>query len=140
MHASALAFEFGRDHDLVVCNCGPSQSDEEESALLFRQGIAHSGPTINAISAASIPVRGPLRDRVVAVGRAPEMAAEQADHSLLMRTYGYADRFGVVLERRLTLAPPRTAPRWSGRTSSAASARACRAPAPSASTLRTRRG
>jgi uncharacterized heparinase superfamily protein len=103
MHASALAFEFSHDRDLVVCNCGPSQSDEEESALLFRQGIAHSGPTINAISAASIPVRGPLRDRVVAVGRAPEMAAEQADHSLLMRTYGYADRFGVVLERRLTL-------------------------------------
>ena len=55
MHASALAFEFSHGRDLVVCNCGPAQSDEEESALLFRQGIAHSGPTINALSAAAIP-------------------------------------------------------------------------------------
>src|SRR5690606_10938346 len=42
-------------------------------------------------------------DRVVKVGRDPEMASEEADHSLVMRTHGYAERFGVVLERRLTL-------------------------------------
>ncbi len=103
MHASALAFEFSHGRDLVVCNCGPSRSDEEDSALLFRQGIAQSGPTINAISAAGIPTHGPLRNRLVGIGRAPEMASEEADHTLVMRTYGYAERFGVVLERRLTL-------------------------------------
>ena len=103
MHASALAFEFSHGRDLVVCNCGPAHSDEEDSALLFRQGIAHSGPTINALSAANIPVRGPLKDRAVPVGRDPEVGADEADHSLAMRSYGYADRFGVVLERRLTL-------------------------------------
>jgi uncharacterized heparinase superfamily protein len=103
MHASALAFEFSHGRDLVVCNCGPAQSDEEESALLFRQGIAHAGPTINALSAAAIPTRGPLRNRVVKIGRSPEMASEEADHTLVMRTHGYAERFGVVLERRLTL-------------------------------------
>jgi uncharacterized heparinase superfamily protein len=103
MHASALAFEFSHGRDLVVCNCGPAQSDEEDSALLFRQGIAHAGPTINALSAASIPIRGPLKNRVVPIGSDPEMASEEADHSLVMRTHGYADRFGVVLERRLTL-------------------------------------
>lgn len=103
MHASALAFEFSHGRDLVVCNCGPSRADEPDSALLFRQGIAHSGPTINAISAASIPTRGPLKNRLVAIGRPPEMASEEADHTLVMRTHGYAERFGVVLERRLTL-------------------------------------
>ncbi len=80
MHASALAFEFSHGRDLVVCNCGPAQSDEEESALLFRQGIAHSGPTINALSAAAIPTRGALKNRVVKIGRDPEMASEEADH------------------------------------------------------------
>src|SRR5690606_6101188 len=103
MHASALAFEFSHGRDLVVCNCGPTQSDEEEGALLFRQGIAHAAPTINALSAAAIPTRGPLRDRVIRIGRQPEMASEEADHTLVMRTHGYAERFGVILERRLTL-------------------------------------
>ena len=103
MHASALAFEFSHGRDLIVCNCGPALSDEEESALLFRQGIAHSGPTINALSAAAIPTGGPLKNRVVRIGKDPEMVAEEADHSLVMRTHGYDDRFGVVLERRLTL-------------------------------------
>ena len=103
MHASALAFEFSHGRDLIVCNCGPAQSDEEESALLFRQGIAHSGPTINALSAATIPTHGPLRDRLIRVGKQPEIQVDEADHTLAMRTHGYADRFGVVLERRLTL-------------------------------------
>jgi uncharacterized heparinase superfamily protein len=103
MHASALAFEFSHGRDLVVCNCGPAQSDEEESALLFRQGIAHSCPTINALSAAAIPTRGVLKNRVVKIGKDPEVASEEADHSLVMRSHGYAERFGVVLERRLTL-------------------------------------
>jgi uncharacterized heparinase superfamily protein len=103
MHASALAFEFSHGRDLVVCNCGPAPADMEDSSLLFRQGIAHSAPTINALSAAAIPTRGPLKNRVVRIGRDPQMATEEADHSLVMRTHGYDDRFGVVLERRLTL-------------------------------------
>ena len=103
MHASALAFEFSHGRDLVVCNCGPAPADMEDNSLLFRQGIAHSGPTINALSAAAIPTTGPLRNRVVRIGRDPQMATEEADHSLLMRSHGYEDRFGVVLERRLTL-------------------------------------
>ncbi len=103
MHASALAFEFSHGRDLVVCNCGPAQSDEEDSALLFRQGIAHYGPTINALSAAAIPTHGPLKNRLVKIGRDPELLSEEADHSLVMRCHGYAERFGVVLERRLTL-------------------------------------
>ncbi|HWA20159.1 MAG TPA: heparinase II/III family protein [Devosia sp.] len=103
MHASALAFEFSHGRDLVVCNCGPSPTGEEEDALLFRQGIAHSGPTINAVSAAAIPLRGPLAGRVVQVGRDAEIISDEADQSVAMRCHGYEDRFGIVLERRLTL-------------------------------------
>jgi uncharacterized heparinase superfamily protein len=101
-HASALAFEFSHGRDLVVCNCGPAPSGYEDS-LLFRQGIAHSGPTINALSAANIPETGPLAGRLVQIGRANEIEARSADDTLVIGCHGYAERFGVTLERHLTL-------------------------------------
>lgn len=102
-HASALAFEFSHGRDLIVCNCGPAPAELEGSALLFRQGIAHSAPTINALSAADIPTSGPLAGRLVQHGRPAEMQADPAEASLSIRCHGYADRFGVVVDRRLTL-------------------------------------
>jgi uncharacterized heparinase superfamily protein len=102
-HAGALAFEFSHGRDLVVCNCGPAPAGMEEHALLFRQGIAHSAPTINAVSAAQIVLSGPLAGRVVGIGREAEIAADGTDQSLLLKTHGYDDRFGVTIERRLTL-------------------------------------
>ncbi|MBK8084609.1 MAG: heparinase II/III family protein [Devosia sp.] len=101
-HASALAFEFSHGRDLVVCNCGPAPSGYEDP-LLFRQGIAHSAPTINALSAASIPESGPLAGRLVQIGRPNEIEARAADDSLLITCHGFAERFGVTLERNLTL-------------------------------------
>lgn len=102
-HAGALAFEFSHGRDLVVCNCGPAPAGLEQSAPLFRQGIAHSAPTINALSAAAVIQGGPLAGRLVPVGRAPEIVADETDHSLILRTHSYDDRFGVTIERRLTL-------------------------------------
>jgi len=102
-HASALAFEFSHGRDLVVGNCGPAPIGLEASAALFRQGIAHSAPTINALSAAQVVARGPLAGRLVPIGDAPEFTADDAEHSLLLRTHAYEDRFGVTIERRLTL-------------------------------------
>ena len=102
-HASALAFEFSHGRDLVVCNCGPSPPGLEDDGLLFRQGIAHSAPTINALSAANIPATGPLAGRLVQVGKPAEVEAREADQSLVMRTHGYVERFGVSIERHLTL-------------------------------------
>jgi uncharacterized heparinase superfamily protein len=102
-HASALAFEFSHGRDLVVCNCGPAPAGLETNQLLFRQGIAHSAPTINAISAAQIVAGGPLSGRLVPIGRPAEIEADESDHSIVMRSHGYDDRFGVTLERRLTL-------------------------------------
>ncbi len=103
MHASALAFEFSHGRDLVVCNCGPVPAGLEQNEMLFRQGIAHSAPTINALSAAQILGRGPLAGRLVATGHEPEIIAEEADQSLLLKCHSYEDRFGVTIERRLTL-------------------------------------
>lgn len=101
-HASALAFEFSHGRDLVVCNCGPAPSDYEDG-MLFRQGIAHSAPTINAASAAAIPTSGPLAGRLVQLGRPSEIEARPADDTLVITAHGYAERFGVSLERHLTL-------------------------------------
>lgn len=102
-HASALAFEFSHGRDLVVANCGPAPAGFPGGELLFRQGVAHSAPTINAMSAAAIPSKGPFAGRVIPIGPAAEITADEADLSLLLRTHGYEGRFGVTLERRLTL-------------------------------------
>lgn len=101
-HASALAFEFSHGRDLIVCNCGPAPSDYEDG-MLFRQGIAHSAPTINALSAAAIPTTGPLAGRLIQLGQPGEIEARPADDMLILTTHGYAERFGISLERRLTL-------------------------------------
>lgn len=101
-HASAMAFEFSHGRDLVVCNCGPAPSDYDD-ALLFRQGIAHSAPTINAQSAAAIAPSGPLAGRLIQLGRPSEIEARSADDALIITSHGYAERFGVTLERHLTL-------------------------------------
>jgi len=102
-HAGALSFEFSHGRDLVVGNCGPAPAGFNGDELLFRQGIAHSAPTINALSAAAIGTTGALAGRLLQIGRDAELETFDADQSLLMRCHGYEDRFGVVLERSLTL-------------------------------------
>lgn len=102
-HASALAFEFSHGRDLVVCNCGPAPAGMEDDKHLFRQGIAHSAPTINALSAAGIPSNGPFAGRLLPIGAPAEIEADEADQSLTLITHGYEDRFGVTIQRGLTL-------------------------------------
>ncbi len=64
MHASALAFEFAHGSELIVGSCGPAPSDLPDSRALFRQGIAHSAPTIDAEDALPAPaVSSPPRRR-----------------------------------------------------------------------------
>lgn len=101
--ASALAFEFSHGQELIFGSCGPAPAELPGSKPLFRRGIAHSGPTINAISAATYKGRGALAGLMLANGPEPEMALDAADHTLVLRTHGYAQRFGAVIERRLTL-------------------------------------
>jgi uncharacterized heparinase superfamily protein len=89
LHASALAFEFSHGSELVVGSCGPAPADLPDSRLLFRQGVAHSGPTIDGED--------------VPASAVPRLELDPADHLLTLATDGYVKRFGVALERRLTL-------------------------------------
>ena len=93
-HDGALAFEFAHGSELIVGSCGPAPSDLPDSQELFRQAVAHSSPTIDAEGAAQRTTRGHA---------AQTMALDTAEHMLTMTSAGYASRFGVEIERRLTL-------------------------------------
>ena len=101
-HAADLAFEFSHGRDLIVCNCGPAPSGYSE-AEVFRQGIAHSAPTIDSMSAAALPETGPFAGRVLQLGRPAELEIDAPEASIVMRCHGYAERFGVSIERQLSL-------------------------------------
>ncbi|WEK04220.1 MAG: heparinase II/III family protein [Candidatus Devosia phytovorans] len=89
LHSSALAFEFSHGTELILGSCGPAPSDLPQSKALFRQGVAHSAPTIDA---EDVPPQ-----------RKPDLVLESADNLLALTTTGYARRFGVEIERRITL-------------------------------------
>lgn len=102
-HAGALGFEFSHGTEQIIGNCGPAPADLPDSKLLFRRGVAHSAPTINAESAAPIRTRGPLAGLPAQTGAAPTVALNAADVLLTLSNQGYVARFGVALERRITL-------------------------------------
>lgn len=88
-HASSLALEFSHGSELIFGSCGPAPADLADSKPLFRQAIAHSGPTIDATD--PNPLASPVID------------LDADDHLLSLTTSGYAARFGVDIERRVTL-------------------------------------
>jgi len=98
-HASALAFEFSHGHELVVGNCGPAPDELSASRDLFRAGAAHSGPTINDQSAARIGPRGVL----YSTGGTPVIKVGQTEPVITARTSGFRLRFGVEIERQISL-------------------------------------
>ncbi|KKB86255.1 hypothetical protein VW29_03270 [Devosia limi DSM 17137] len=102
-HSSALAFEFSHGTELILGSCGPAPADLPESRALFRQGIAHSAPTIDGQDANPLRQSGPLAGRLLSSATPPLLRLDAADHLLTLKTAGYAKRFGVELERRLTL-------------------------------------
>ena len=89
IHAGALGFEFSHGSDLIVGSCGPAPSNLPGSTALFRQAIAHSSLTIEG--------EDPQ------MRTAPVMTLRSEDHLLTIGSEGYRKRFGVTLERRLTL-------------------------------------
>jgi uncharacterized heparinase superfamily protein len=88
-HASALAIEFSHGSELIFGSCGPAPSDLPLSKALFRQGVAHSGPTIDE---QDLPGAGQ-----------PQVELNTHDHLLSINSSGYAKAFGVDIERRITL-------------------------------------
>lgn len=101
-HAGALSFEFSHGRDLIVGNCGPAPSGMENPQV-FREGGHHSGPTINGFSADTIRTGGAFAGRLIPNGTPAQIIADPDEDTVVMRTHGFADRFGVVVERRLTL-------------------------------------
>ncbi|MDB5472724.1 MAG: hypothetical protein JWP99_27 [Devosia sp.] len=89
LHRSALALEFSHASQLIFGSCGPAPADLPASKALFRQGVAHSAPTIDA-------------DDIPGTAK-PLVQLDVADHLLSATSSGLARRFGVELERRVTL-------------------------------------
>ena len=102
-HASALAFEFSHGTELVVGNCGPAPAELVDHGLVFRQGITHSGITINGSSAGRLSDRGPFAGRLLPRGAPPVLAANEEENSLIIKTQSYQQRYRCSIERRLLL-------------------------------------
>jgi len=102
-HSSALAFEFSFGTELIIGNCGPAPSTLSDAKALFRQGVAHSAPTIDAEDADPVWASGAMVGRLTQTGAPPTMELDAADHLLSLDTSSYARRFGIDLERKLTL-------------------------------------
>jgi len=98
-HASALAIEFSHGNDLIVSSCGPAPEELRQSKDLFRQNKAHSGPGIDDYSSARISSDGKL----LAYAPPPLMEVGESEAEVLARTNAYRSRFGVEIERRVTL-------------------------------------
>ena len=86
-HAGSLAFELSHGSELIIGSCGPAPADLPESRDLFRQGVAHSAPTIDAEDIPGNSV----------------MTLDPADHALTMTSKGYARSTGFEIERRISL-------------------------------------
>ncbi|HHG91136.1 MAG TPA: hypothetical protein ENJ90_11770 [Devosia sp.] len=98
-HASALAFEFSHGRELIVGNCGPAPDELSESRDLFRQGAAHSGPTIDDHSSARFGGHGVL----FSYGDKPKIEVGRSEPEIVARTGAFRSRFGIEIERRVSL-------------------------------------
>jgi uncharacterized heparinase superfamily protein len=110
-HAGCLAFEFSSPkQSLIVVNCGMSATARAEWRPLARSTAAHSTVTFNEVSSARF-----VETRVVrrVLGGSPMLAGpsnvsvsreERPDAMMLRAAHdGYADRFGIVHQRTVTL-------------------------------------
>jgi uncharacterized heparinase superfamily protein len=102
-HMGALGFEMSHGGDVIFGNCGPAPSDHAIGGARFRHGVAHSAPTINGQSAALLPERGLFSGRPRPLGAPGAVEVDPKQHVLLLRTGGFAQGFGVTLERRIAL-------------------------------------
>ena len=110
-HASCLAFEFSSPRQsLIIVNCGMPAAGREDWRQLARSTAAHSTVTFNATSSARFVEMSAFR-RVL--GGSPMLGGpsnvavtreDSADAVVLRAAHdGYADRFGIIHERVLTL-------------------------------------
>jgi uncharacterized heparinase superfamily protein len=111
-HAGCLSFEFSSPkQSLIVVNCGMPANGRDEWRRLARATAAHSTATLNGESSAHF-VEGQTFRRVL--GGSPmvggpshvSVSREALSDSITLRAGhdGYADRYGILHERTVTLA------------------------------------
>jgi uncharacterized heparinase superfamily protein len=111
-HAGCLSFEFSSPkQSLIVVNCGMPATGRDEWRRLARATAAHSTATLNGESSARF-VEGRTFRRVL--GGSPmvggpshvSVSREGLSDSITLRAGhdGYADRYGILHERTVTLA------------------------------------
>lgn len=115
-HAGCLAFEFSSPkQSLIVVNCGMPATGRENWQQFARSTVAHSAVVLNDVSSARFvematfkrmlggsPMLGGPRHVAVTREERPDAIVLRAAHD------GYADRFDIVHERVLMLAPDGT--------------------------------
>jgi uncharacterized heparinase superfamily protein len=108
-HAGCLAFEFSSKQQRVVVNCGMPGSGRENWRQVARATAAHSTVTFNDASSCRFLDFAPFRRLFgVPIVEGPEnvTVARDSEHdAIVLRAAhdGYAERFGIIHERFVSL-------------------------------------
>jgi uncharacterized heparinase superfamily protein len=109
-HAGCLSFELSAQQHRIVVNCGLPGTNRESWRQLARATAAHSTVTLNDSSSCRFLAAGSLQ-RLLGVpivagpGEVPVAREDRGDGTLLRVSHdGYAQRYGVVLQRTVRLA------------------------------------
>jgi uncharacterized heparinase superfamily protein len=109
-HAGCLSLELSSQHHRIVVNCGLPATNRESWRQLARATAAHSTVTVNDTSSCRFLASGMLQRLlgvpIVAGPAEVPVSREERDDAVLLRAShdGYAQRFGVVLQRTIRLA------------------------------------
>jgi uncharacterized heparinase superfamily protein len=108
-HAGCLAFEMSVGRQRIIGNCGAPGPEAGAMRRMARTTAAHSTVTLNDTSSCRFLTRTWISDQLgEAIASGPtrvevDRHAEGDSTVILARHNGYADRYGIVHERRLSL-------------------------------------
>lgn len=110
VHAGCLSFELSAKLNRIVVNCGLPTNNRQNWRQVARATAAHSTVTFNDTSSARFRETGPFRyligiPMIAGPRNVPVTRKEQNGALVLQASHdGYADSFGIVHRRTLTLA------------------------------------
>ena len=109
-HAGCLSLELSAQQHRIVVNCGLPATNRESWRQLARATAAHSTVTLNDSSSCRFLASGSLQRLlevpiVAGPGDVPVAREDRSDGTLLRVSHdGYAQRYGMVLQRTVRLA------------------------------------
>lgn len=113
-HAGCLSFEFSHYDQRIVVNCGAPDAGRAEAREIARMSAAHSTLILEDTSSCRFASHSPMRKWLAGqIFAGPENVsvarrASEEGETLDLSQDGYAARFGLVHERKLSLAPDGT--------------------------------